>query len=88
LRTKPNAISKVFSLAVLVAALALILVGMLRSYKVHEAGTDEFGMEMFYRVADRELVEDATFRGVILEDGLLYTTYDRLAPRGKSSCPT
>jgi hypothetical protein len=88
LKKKRKDSPKVLTLAVLLTALVLLLVGVLRSYKVYEGGTDEFGMEMFYRVGDRELVEDATFRGVIREDGTLYTTYDRLAPRGKSSCPT
>ena len=88
MKTDTRSFPKALSLVLLVTALALILAGVLRSYKVYEAGTDEFGMEMFYRVGDRELVEDATFRGVIREDGTLYTTYDRLAPRGKSSCPT
>ena len=88
MRTGTGSFPRTVTLAILAVALGLLLAGVLRSYKVYEAGTDEFGMEMFYRVGDRELVEDATFRGVIRDDGTLYTTYDRLAPRGKSSCPT
>ena len=37
---------------------------------------------------DYQLVENATFTGVVRKEGRLYYTYDPTKPRGKRSCPT
>jgi len=79
---------KTFLIAGLVIALALLFAGSVRSYKVYDADNDEFGILTFHKVTDRLLVIDATFRGVICEEDKLYTTYDRLQPKGKRACPT
>jgi hypothetical protein len=39
-------------------------------------------------VAERQLVIDATFTGVLLKDGKLMTQYDRTKPGGRRACPT
>lgn len=40
-------------------------------------------------VTELQLIEDATFSGVVRREGLLESTYDRTRPQlGKQSCPT
>lgn len=39
-------------------------------------------------ISDSQLVENATFTGVIRSDHLLYFTYDPTKPRGRQACPT
>ncbi len=79
---------KVIAVAVLIVALALLLAGSIRTHKVYESDTEEFGLLTFYRINELQMVVDATFHGVAREDGRLYSTYDRSQPRGKSACPT
>lgn len=86
-RRKPNN-KKIIAVAVLVIALALLLMGSLRTHKVYETDTEEFGLLTFYRINEFQMVVDATFHGVAREDERLYSTYDRSQPRGKSACPT
>jgi len=79
---------KVIAAAVLIIALALLLAGSIRTHKVYESDTEEFGLLTFYRINEFHMVVDATFHGVAREDDRLYSTYDRSQPRGKSACPT
>ncbi len=79
---------KVIAVAILIGALALLLAGSIRTHKVYESDTEEFGLLTFYRINELQMVVDATFHGVAREDGRLYSTYDRSQPRGKSACPT
>ena len=75
----------------LIAALALMAFGSVRTHKVYDAKDDdfaEFGLLTFARIGGRDLVIDATFTGVVRKDGRLYSTYDRTKPRGKKACPT
>jgi hypothetical protein len=72
----------------LAVAAILLLAGSVRSHKVYDESSEEFGLLSFTRVPDREMVIDATFSGVERRGDRLYTTYDRSAPRGKRSCPT
>lgn len=72
----------------LVAALVFIGVGWLRSHKVYAADSEEYGILVFERIAERQLVVDATFSGVLRRDGRLFSTYDRSQARGKQACPT
>jgi len=81
-------IERVYAVAVLLIALLLLGLGAARSHKVYDATTEEFGILAFTRIADRQLVEDATFSGVLRKGGRLYSQYDRAAPHGKRSCPT
>lgn len=79
---------KVLAVAGLLVALALLVAGSLRTHKVYESDTEEFGILSFYRISEYQMVVDATFHGVAREGGRFYTTYDRSQPRGKSACPT
>ncbi len=79
---------KALAAVLLLAALALMTAGSLRSYKVYDADADEFGILTFHRVSDRLIVIDATFRGVLVKGERLYTTDDRSQARGKKACPT
>jgi hypothetical protein len=72
------------SIALLIFALVLILVGLKRSHKVYEEGEDM----LFHRIGERALVIDATFSGVKREGNKLFTTYDRSQGAGKRACPT
>ena len=74
--------------ALIAVAVVLLLMGALRTHKIYDPVTEEFGIVAFQRISERELVEDATFGGVRLDKGQLYTTYDRTQPRGKRTCPT
>lgn len=76
------------AVSVLVVAAALIAWGARVSHKVYEAEEDEFGLRVFHRISEKQLVEDATFSGVVRRSARLYTTYDRSEPRGKRPCPT
>ncbi len=58
------------------------------SHKVYSVEDEEFGFVSFSRINEADLVEDATFTGIIRKGGKLYTTYDRSKPRGKLACPT
>ncbi|MBU1692433.1 MAG: hypothetical protein KKC51_00550 [Verrucomicrobia bacterium] len=73
---------------VLAGALVLIVLGLARTHKVYAADSEEFGILVFERIPDRQLVVDATFSGVLRRDGRLFSTYDRSEIRGKQTCPT
>ena len=77
-------------LAAVVAAGAgsLLLIGLLRGHKVYEAGAAGFGLLSFQRIAERQLVIDATFSGVLRRGVRLHSTYDRTVTRGKRACPS
>ncbi|MBP7829228.1 MAG: hypothetical protein KA248_04850 [Kiritimatiellae bacterium] len=85
---KRERIEKAAGWAVLAAALVLVGVGWLRSHKVYAADSEDYGILVFERIADRQLVVDATFSGVLRRDGRLFSTYDRSQVRGKQACPT
>ena len=72
----------------LVVALAFLVVGNVRVHKVYDADAEEWGLVAFVKISERELVEDATFTGVVRRAEKLYSTYDRTQPRGKRLCPT
>ena len=76
------------AIALLTAALALLIAGSVRSYKIYDKDNEDFGILTFSRVTDRLLVIDATFRGVERTGKRLYTTYDRSQKQGKRPCPT
>ena len=76
------------AVVVLAAALALLAAGSSRKTKIYETGTDDFGIQAFTRVTERQMVVDSTFGGIALERGRLVSTYDRTAPAGKRACPT
>lgn len=76
------------AIVLVVLAVTLVAVGRTRKERVYELGTDEFGLQTFIRVSGPQLVEDATFGGVIRKDGKLYSAYNRLGTAGKRACPT
>ena len=77
-------LQKFTSILFLVLAIFFILAGLLSTHKVYEDEQSVF----YYKVAERRLVVDATFSGVIRKGTKLYTTYDRTAAIGKRPCPT
>ena len=72
---------------VLIASLAMLAIGATRTHKAYDADEDEFGVQSFTRISDRQLVEDATFSGVTRKEGKLVSTYDRSVPRGETGLP-
>ncbi len=73
----------------LILAVGLFLVGSRRAHKAYDADSGGFGILTYHRISERQLVEDATFSGVMPKDGRLVSTYDRSAPKlGKRACPT
>ena len=85
---KESALKKKISVVFLFIVLAILLVSFFRTYKVYEPAANEFGIKTFYKINERQMTRDATFHGVELRNGTLYTTYDRLADTGKHPCPT
>lgn len=79
---------KILAIIVLILAIALFLIGTVRSYKVYDREEVQTGIDAFYRVNERDLVVDATFTGVVREGDKLYSTYDRSQPVGRRACPT
>ena len=77
-----------FRMAVLLVAIVLIGAGVLRQHKVYDADSADFGMLMFHRIREWDLIVDTTFTGIVRQDGKLHATYDRSAPRSKRACPT
>ena len=79
------------ALAVLLLLIAVVwlLAGGSRVHKVYDADADEWGgIRTFQKISERELVEDATFTGVVRKGNELQSTYDRSKPKGKRLCPT
>lgn len=72
----------------LAAALGCLAAGGFRTHKIYDVDAGDYGVRVFHRVTDLQLVLDTTFGGVTRRGPRLYTTYDRSAPRGKRSCPT
>lgn len=85
---KRERIEKAAGWAALAAALVLVGVGWLRSHKVYAADSEDYGILVFERIPDRQLVVDSTFSGVLRREGRLFSTYDRSQVRGKQACPT
>ena len=87
---KPGLVQRIVTAAAIVTAMLLLAVGLWRTHKVYDRkdAFAEFGLLTFTRLPDRNLVVDATFTGVQRTGDKLYSTYDRLAPRGKKACPT
>jgi len=79
---------KSLAVTLLAVALALLIAGSVRSYKIYDKDNEDFGILTFHRVTDRMLVIDATFHGVDRTGERLYTTYDRSQKQGKRPCPT
>jgi hypothetical protein len=80
--------NKLLVITALVVALAFLVVGNVRVHEVYDAEAEEWGLVAFVKISERELIEDATFTGVVRKAEKLYSTYDRTQPRGKRLCPT
>lgn len=86
---KEGRLQKLLATLTLLAALALMAFGATRRHKVWDAKPDEFGVETYAKISERQLVEDATFSGTIRKAGKLVATYDRTSKdAGKRACPT
>jgi len=77
-------LEKFISILFLILTIIFILAGLARTHKVYENEQSVF----YYKVAEKRLVVDATFSGVIRKGLKLYTTYDRSRAIGKRPCPT
>ena len=86
--TRRTKLERILAGVVLAVAMSLVIIGTVRSHKAYDAETEEFGIVAFTRISDRQLVEDATFSGVLRKGDRLYSTYDRAVPKGKRACPT
>lgn len=73
---------------ILAAAVVMILVGSARSFKIYEETKDDWGIQTFVRISEKDLIIDTTFSGLALKSGKLYSTYDRSKSAGKRDCPT
>ena len=70
------------------AAMAFIGIGAARSHKVYEGGDEEFGVMVFQRISEVQLVEYATYGGVYAQNGRMLR-HDWATQRdGKQKCPT
>jgi hypothetical protein len=72
---------------VLLAAGVFLLIGVASTHKVYEADGD-FGVLVFERISEVELVEVATFSGVYARDGRLIRHEWAARREGKQPCPT
>ena len=71
-----------------ILALVFLTAGMVCRHKVYDPASGDFGVMVFDRITERDLVVDTTFGGVTLYEGKLISTYDRSAGPGKRTCPT
>ncbi len=86
---KNGAPQKVLAVLLLLIAVVWLLAGGSRVHKVYDADAGEWGgIRTFHKINERELVEDATFGGVLRKGNELQSTYDRSKPKGKRPCPT
>lgn len=84
---RPKSIA--LSLFALLIAIAFLIVGATRSYKVYEPNTQDFGMDVYASTSEGALIIDATFGGVRREGAKLFSTIDPGAPSaGRRACPT
>jgi hypothetical protein len=76
-------------LCIILSASLLAVAGM-RTLPVYEKDLPPDEFAYYQPVPEFELVEDATFAGVIRSEqtGRLITTYDRSKPRARAACPT
>jgi hypothetical protein len=85
---KPGGWRQTLAFFLLTLAVALLVIGAGRSYKVYNADSGDFGLATFQRSGERQMTADATFGGVKRERDRLIATYDRTAAAGKRACPT
>ena len=77
----------ILRLGVGLAALTCLAVGGVRRHKVYEAG-DEFGVLVFERISEAQLVEFATTSGVYAQEGRMVRHAWAAKRDGKQKCPT
>lgn len=84
---RPKSIA--LSALVLLIAIAFLIIGAARSYKVYEPNMQDFGIEVFETASEGQLINIATFGGVKREHGKLISTIEPgAAPTGRRACPT
>ena len=72
---------------VALAAVVFLGVGMVRTHKVYEADSD-FGVLVFERISEVQLVEYATYGGVYAQNGRMLRHDWAVQQDGKQKCPT
>lgn len=87
---KNTRLQKIIAASLLLASAALLVAGLTFKRRVYDQDDEfkQFGLLTFTRVSDAAMCVDATFSGVVRKEDKLYSTYNRLAPRGKKACPT
>jgi hypothetical protein len=87
---KNTRLQKIIAASLLLASAALFFAGLTFKRRVYDQDDQfkQFGLLTFTRVSDAAMCADATFTGVVRKEGKLYSTYNRMAPRGKKACPT
>lgn len=73
--------------AVLLLGAALLGIGAVRTHKVYEEDSD-FGVVIFKRVSEADLVELATYSGAYSHDGRMVRHAWAMQQDGKQKCPT
>lgn len=68
-------------------AVVFLGVGMVRTHKVYEAD-DDFGVLVFERISEVQLVEYATYGGVYAQNGRMLRHDWAVQQDGKQKCPT
>ena len=68
-------------------AVVFLGVGMVRTHKVYEADSD-FGVLVFERISEVQLVEYATYGGVYAQKGRMLRHDWAVQQDGKQKCPT
>jgi len=83
-------LQKIIATTLLIAAAGMLLAGLTIKRRVYDQDDEfkQFGILTFTRVSDAAMCVDATFTGVVGKEGKLYSTYNRMAPKGKRACPT
>lgn len=73
--------------ALLLLGMVFLGVGAVRTHKVYEEDSD-FGVVIFKRVAEADLVEMATYSGAYSHDGRMVRHAWAMQQDGKQKCPT
>lgn len=77
------------SALVLLIAIAFLVIGATRSYKVYEQGSQDFGLDVYETTSEGQLIVSATFGGVRRDGPKLFSTIDpNVQTQGRRACPT
>ena len=77
----------IFRWGLLLLAVLFLGIGAVRTHKVYEEDSD-FGVLVFKRVSEAELVEMATYSGAYSHNGRMIRHEWAMKQDGKQKCPT